>query len=100
MLYLNWARVKVAIVGLLVNRSLVVFFEARSGRVCRTEILLLSLNSCIDLKYQKFTLITVQDSALFESLDQAASHPLDLNYGRRLGSQTALVLALRTDGSS
>ena len=68
--------------------------------MCRTEILLLSLNSCIDLKYQKFTLITVQDSAQFESLDQAASHPLDLNYGRRLGSQTALVLALRTDGSS
>ena len=60
----------------------------------------MSLNSCIDLKYQKFTLITVQDSALFESLDQAASRPLDLNYGRRLGSQTALVLALRTDGSS
>jgi len=100
MLALNCVRVKVAIVGLLVNRILVVFFEAQSGRVCRTEILLLSLNSCIDLRYQKFTLITVQDSALFESLNQAASHPLDLNYGRRLGSQTALVLALRTDGSS
>jgi len=68
--------------------------------VCRTEILLLSLYSCIDLRYQKSTLITLQDFALFESLDQAAIHPLDFDFGRRLGSQTALVLALRTDGLS